>query len=371
MTLSNIFFGKKVVQQAYLNNALIYQSKGWETLPSTCTEVWTKSYDITFSFNKLVSDLDNNIYALSNDSLYKFDPDGAIVWQKKILSEVKSSWIKCLKLDNINNTIFIMRKNTVNGIDHIFIDEFTKNGSVKNEYDITEIYSNGINGANDYAIDDKFIYLSVYYYDYSNYTFNNYYLIKIDRLEKKVVQIVGNTYINNNCLVSYKKYLYAAVDYNPINPSSGMSLRRFNKEDLTDSVFINSWIDTDDTRNIIKYITTDKLDNIIYKTNRNGTIKYNIDSKTKTALPISNGNDNSIIHVDYQQNIYVVEFDSSIKSTNLLKISSDNTLIYKIPIKDAVNPIFTVDYQGNIYYNWDSSDQTYIKKLINIVKKGN
>ena len=63
MTLSNIFFGKKVVQQAYLNNALIYQSKGWKTLPSTCSEVWTKELGIvdTDTINQCLIDTNNNI----------------------------------------------------------------------------------------------------------------------------------------------------------------------------------------------------------------------------------------------------------------------------------------------------------------------
>ena len=129
--------------------------------------------------------------------------------------------------------------------------------------------------------------------------------------------------------------------------------------------------ETNDNGNSIRLITKDQLGNIIYQTRLHGTIKYNIDSKMRTTLPIIAQNSNSIIHIDYKQNIYSIEYDMTGNSTNLLKISSDNTLIYKIPIKEVLNPNFTIDYQGSIYYCWNFNGQTYIKKLINIEKKGN
>lgn len=373
MTLSNIFFGKKVVQQAYLNNALIYQSKGWETLPSTCTEVWTKEYGIQSNLYSLTIDLDNNIYALGNKSLYKFDSNGEILWQKDFSKEPENN-ISYLQLNSTNNSVFVMRST---GSDkspyHFYIDEFSSDGSIKNEYDIRAIIGGSFNSVNGYIVDDGYIYINVYYYSTYDYSYSNRYLVKIDMLEKKQVQIAQNIYINSGCLVSYGKYLYAAVDYGPVNPNSGKYLVKFNKEDLNKAATINNWIDTSDSYNQIDSITTDKLGNIIYKTFRNGTFKYNVDSTSKVKLPIDEYNDNAIIHVDYQQNIYVIEYvnQPSTLSSNLLKISSDNTLIYKIPIKDNVNAAFTVDYQGNIYYSWNLSGQTYIKKLINIEKKGN
>lgn len=373
MTLSNIFFGKKVVQQAYLNNALIYQSKGWETLPSTCTEAWTKSYVMSHNLYSLTSDLDNNIYAIGNNTLYKFDSNGVILWQKDF-SKDDANNLSYIQLNSTTNGIFVLRRTTGNASQYkCYVDEFSSDGSLKNQYDINAIVSRGFNNVQGYLVDGRYMYINVYYYNYTDYTYDNKYLVKIDMIEKKQLQIVYGIYINSGCLVSYGKYIYAAVDYGPVNPNSGKDLIKFNKEDLNKSAVINNWIDTSDSFNEINSITTDKLGNLIYKTYRNGTFKYNVDSTAKVKLPIHEYNDNAIIHVDYQQNIYVIEYVSqgSTLSSNLLKISSDNTLIYKIPIKDNINSAFTIDYQGNIYYSWNLSGQTHIKKLINIEKKGN
>lgn len=378
MTLSNIFFGKKVVQQAYLNNALIYKSKGWETLPSTCSEVWIKAYVMEYNLYNLTSDLDNNIYALGNKSLYKFDSDGALLWQKDFSKEPENN-ISYLQLNSTNNSVFVMRSNDRDESSyHCYIDEFSSDGSIKNEYDIRAIIGMSFNSVNGYIVDDKYIYINVYYYSTYDYSYSNRYLVKIDMLEKKRVQMAQNIYINSGCLVSYGKYLYAAVDYAPVNPNDGLYLIKFNKEDLSNSAVINNWIDTSNSYNIIKSITTDKLGNLIYMTRGNGTFKYNVDSTDKIKLPVYTLNVSNLIHVDYKQDIYIIEAVSTDgstngtpKSVNLLKISSDNTLIYKIPITDNLNPNFTVDYQGNIYYCWNTSGQTYIKKLINIEQKGN
>ena len=363
MTLSNIFFGKKVVQQAYLNNALIYQSKGWETLPSTCSEVWTKSYDITSGLFSLTSDLDNNIYALSNDSLYKFDPEGAILWQKKFTDP--DSRLFCLKLDNVSNSIYLSRRAYINNSSSIFVDEFNSDGSIKNEYNIDMAGRDCTN----LVVDDNYFYISSETSSSNTTELYSTLLIKYNKLDKKTVQS-RNIIIAANTLISLGKYLYAAVGSSQLFTT----LIRFNKEDLTDSIIINNWLNNNDFSNNdynIRLITKDQLGNIIYQTRLRGTIKYNIDSKMRTTLPIIAQNSNSIIHIDYKQNIYAIEYDMTGNSTNLLKISSDNTLIYKIPIKEVLNPNFTIDYQGNIYYCWNSNGQTYIKKLINIEKKGN
>lgn len=376
MTLSNIFFGKRVVQQAYLNNALIYQSKGWETLPSTCTEAWTKSYLMSSGLYNLTSDLDNNIYAVSDTSLYKLNSEAEILWQKDFSNEELHDPYY-IQINNTTNSVFVLRVGSRNNF-KCYIDEFSLDGSLKNEYDIKAIANIGFNSVQAYVVDDRYIYISVYYYDYSNYIYGNKYLVKIDMIEKKAVQIANTDYINSGCLVSCGKYLYAAIDQGPINPDSGMYLVKFNKEDLSHYALINTWVDVSDSFNEIKAITTDKLGNIIYKTRGNGTFKYNVDSKDKVKLPVFIRNVNNSIHLDYKQNIYIIEGISDDGSTNgtpesasLLKISSDNTLIYRIPLTDNLSPSFTVDYQGNIYYCWYSSGQTYIKKLINIEKKGN
>lgn len=362
MTLSNIFFGKKVVQQAYLNNALIYQSKGWETLPSTCSEVWTKDYDISYSFGELVSDLDNNLYGLNINSLYKFDSDGSILWQKSLEEFKKSDEHNCsFYYLKFNNNLFFAK---VNDNSKWFIYELDRDGLIKNEYNIYDIYPCSWLKISSFVIDDKYIYVSGYNMNNSYQVYNNY-LLKIDRITKKLVQ-KATVFIGNNTLISIDKYLYAEEN---VAFNTGF-LRRFDKDDISNSSIIDDLNNADINSNITS-ITSDKLGNIIYKTHNNGTYKYSTKDKTKIKLPIYNNNENNSMCVDYQQNLYVIEYISSSQTTNLLKISSDNTLIYKIPIKGAANSILTVDYQGNIYYKWDTSSQNHIKKLINIEKKGN
>ena len=362
MTLNNIFFGKKVVQQAYLNNALIYQSKGWETLPSTCTEVWTKDYDISSSLGELVSDLDNNLYGLNINSLYKFDSNGSILWQKKLEEFKKSDEHNCsFYYLKFNNDLFFAKGNDNS---KWFIYELDRDGLIKNEYSIYDIYPCSWSKISSFVIDDKYIYVSGYTIN-GNYEIYNNYLLKIDRITKKLVQKT-TVFIANNTLISVDKYLYAE-ESRAFN--TGV-LRRFDKDDISNSSIIDD-LNNADIDNHITSITSDELGNIIYKTRNNGTYKYSTKDKTKIKLPIYISNENNSMCVDYQQNLYVIEYISPSKTTNLLKISSDNTLIYKIPIKDATSPILTVDYQGNIYYKWDTSDQNHIKKLINIEKKGN
>ncbi|MGL6207478.1 MAG: hypothetical protein ACRC1X_06820 [Lactobacillus panisapium] len=368
MTLSNIFFGKKVVQQAYLNNALIYQSKGWETLPSTCMEEWTKDYDMASGLTNLTSDLDNNIYALSNDSLYKFNSDGSIVWQKKFKEFAKNGEYNnafCyLKFDSINNTIFTLKSN--NDKYNWFICELTINGLIKNEYSIKDICSFNFDRISSFEIDNNYLYVSGFSVGY-NYEIYDDYLMKIDRITKKLVQKTA-VYIANNTLVNVNdEYLYAVKS----NASNTGVLERFDKDNITNSSIIDD-LNNASIDDHITSITGDRLGNVIYKTFNNGTYKYSDKNKTKTKLQVYGANSNNSICIDYQQNVYIIEHIDPNKSTNILKFSSDNTLIYDIPIENATEPNLTVDYKGNIYYTWRSSNgQTHIKKLINIEKKGN
>ena len=88
MTLSNVFIGKKVVQQIYMNNALIYQANGWQSLPSTPQIVWQKQCGTGMSPYSSAFDSKNNLvisYYYSNACwLMKLDPDGNVLFNKKI-----------------------------------------------------------------------------------------------------------------------------------------------------------------------------------------------------------------------------------------------------------------------------------------------
>lgn len=82
--LSNIFYGKKVIQQVFMNNATMYKSKGWETLPSTYQEQYSiapaKLYNTGQEIRKIVSDDKGNIIVLTVYNLYCFNSAGDNLW---------------------------------------------------------------------------------------------------------------------------------------------------------------------------------------------------------------------------------------------------------------------------------------------------
>lgn len=363
MTLSNIFFGKKVVKQAYLNNALIYQSNGWETLPSTCTKVWEKDYNINSDLKMLITDVDNNIFAINNSNLYKFDQDGNVLWQKQVADNGYN--LTMLKKDKTTNNMFIVESNISdkNTQLHLLITEYNNNGEKVNDYDILKICQLSINTISSVAIDSRYLFISVFYMD-SSYNHSNEYLIKIDKIAKEVVQKT-NVFIANNTLVNFSNTCLCTEVNDSF--SSGV-LKRFDKDDLSNSSTIDTLGNANSDYNITSMIT-DEFGNLIYKTNNNGIFKYSISNNTKIVLPVNPNNENNSLCIDNEQNVYVIEYIRSSSITNLVKISSDNTLIYRIVITDSINPNLVVDQLGNIYYTWTYENQTHITKLINLVKE--
>ena len=84
--LNNIFIGNKVVKQAFLNDAVIYQSNGWETLPSTMQQVWSREFsEINGSNTKhpiVKVDSQNNIIAMMPNVIFKLNAaDGSLLWK--------------------------------------------------------------------------------------------------------------------------------------------------------------------------------------------------------------------------------------------------------------------------------------------------
>lgn len=82
--LSNIFYGKKLIKQVIMNNATMYQSKGWETLPSTYQEQYSiapvKLNNMNQKILKIVSDTKGNTIVLTALSLYCFNSAGDNLW---------------------------------------------------------------------------------------------------------------------------------------------------------------------------------------------------------------------------------------------------------------------------------------------------
>lgn len=362
MTLSNIFFGKKVVQQAYLNNALIYQSKGWETLPSTCMEEWTKDYDdATSNIYDCAIDLDNKIYVVTNNgknNVIKLDSDGKIIW-KKYYKDANH-----VKIDSNNNAFIVSY--TDDSYHQITINKLDSNGNGESVNVGKVIPSYNLDRCKDFVVDDDFFYFSCYDY-YSSSSYNYYYLVITDKKGKLLnyksvdssVDCIGT---DNN------RYLYY---------SDGPQLFRINKKDLTNNVQIDSKIGSDISGEHIKKITIDSLGNIICMTTSSGAImvdrfgkqiaKYDFDSYSSPYMCI-----------DYKGNIYGFSTVNNQSKDIFTKYSSDSTLIFKTETlnitrngnNNSFNNLVT-DYHGNIYYLYCFENELTIKKLINIEKKGN
>lgn len=352
MTLSNVFIGKKVVQKIYLSNALIYQSKGWETLPSTVQEVWTKDYSNFRSIDNCIVDLNNYIYLLSGNLLYKLDPEGTVVWSKTFPGAVK------LRVDNDNilYVISIKQKPSSSDSDVAFVSKVDDMGNILEEADISGNYI--IATITNFIIDDNYLYVSTRTGSISG---TYYHLFKVDKNLKLIAQ--NDIAISGDTLTTDEgPYLYF------FNSSQ---LLRVEKKDLTDwAVLFNGTSSADSA-------AMDELGNIIYSTN-NSIYRYNLDSKTTTLVKSSNNSLCKQFCIDHQQNICSINGNNSAGyRINLVKISSDNTVIYDIKIDSApanyvLNGKLVVDNNGNIYYLYvNSSYQLIIKKLINLVKEGN
>ena len=352
MTLSNIFFGKKVVQQAYLNNALIYQSKGWETLPSTCSEVWTKELGIVNSDSDIVNqcliDKNNNIYVLTHYQIFKLDSEGTLIWSKTI------GGIQRIAID-INNNVYIALINS--GCS--YIAELDNNGVMEKQFEI-DIRWNHIEN---FVVDNNYFYISGNY----NYTSNNCFY-QIDEQGKLITQDSLN--LAPSTLVENDSFVYAGL---------GAQLIKINKSNISNYTPLSTIPSGASVDNVI----LDGIGNAIF-TDTNGVVyKYDFKNNVVTEYSRRIVESNPTIALDYQKNLYFISSGSNVTGyiLSLMKYSSDRTLIFDTQIltdqdKSMLHGKLVVDNNGNIYYLYNkyNSNLNYslmIKKLINIEKKGN
>lgn len=329
--LSNIFFGKKVVQKAYLNNALIYQSKGWQTLPSTCTEVWTKSYEKVGSIGAIVKDEDDNIYIGAGNTVYKVDPDGNLKWKCAVGTVtamitaivVYPTYIYCS--DNIG--------------DFFKIDI---NGNLLSNSKITSFLPVS---STDYIVDmqkdDDYI-----------YAIAPNKLIKLNS-NLAVIDNVGIT--NNTCCLTTNNGPYVFVGTN----NYGI---RFEKNNLKNSTNLPGY----SYYFVTGSITLDNIGNLYLGSHTQSVLlKYDVEScGLITDLSSSYISD---LCTDNQENCYI-----AVSSVSLKKYSSDGTLIWdNVPIPASNNNMKVItDSNNNIYVAYiDSNGMLTIKKFINLVKE--
>lgn len=145
--LNNIFIGNKVVKQAFLNDALIYQSNGWESTENALQTAWVRS-DITYVPSKISTDHENNILIIgsiaANWYVIKLNSDGTMLWKAQTTSESTK-----LVVDKANN-IYVANE------EYIYI--YDKNGILKKTVNIA-VFSKTSSKIADLAVDDTKVYI--------------------------------------------------------------------------------------------------------------------------------------------------------------------------------------------------------------------
>ena len=357
MSLDNVFMGKRVVQQIYLKNALIYQSKGWETLPSAPQVEWTKKFgSIGSTLGDCAMDQDNNIYFLGLNYICKISSEGGLVWKKTISSSIGMR----MCIDHDNNIYIAVADNPCK------VQKFDKNGNVVKTVDL----SYRMDRFSDFISDNDHLYLSG--------TYNNHYDDYLYVLDKSL-NIIQHRNTRADALITSDESSY-------IYFSNTLNLKYIEKSNFIsgDEITINinpPYNITTSSANIIKLIMDD-MGNIYYITDSLGVYKYNINTKNTTKLSDAR-NVRKGLCLDYQNNIYCLKYSRSDSSSiaylaNLVKTSSDGTLIYDTQIfktdsdTNLINGVLFADNNGNIYFIYENSNnELLITKIINLVKKGN
>lgn len=348
MTLSNIFFGKKVVQKAYLNNALIYQSKGWQTLPSTCTEVWTKSYEKVGSIRAITKDDSDNIYIGADQYLYKMDPDGNLKW-KYAVSAVTAivtfpTYLYC--------SYFINNSSGVKG----YLAKIDINGNLISTVETNSFLPTSTgNYIVDMQRDNDYI-----------YAISGSYIFKLD-FNLKLIDYASIPYSANCIRVSNGPYVFVGLDSNSIK-CLGIKFLKNNLKNSTNLISTRSFS--------CGSLIVDSIGNVYLGSNSENSI-YKFDAENCNLLEARflgyNGDQVYNLYGDTQDNLYVVYYNG----TNYLlrKYSSDGTLIWdnvQIPTTTSYASYTKVitDSNNNIYVAYmDSNGMLTIRKLINLVKE--
>lgn len=358
MSLDNVFMGKKVVQQIYLKNALIYQSKGWETLPSAPQVEWTKNYGSTATVTDCAVDQNNNIYVAAGNILYKINADGVLAW-KHYFSCVGGMRI-CI---DQNNNIYVATPDTSNAQ----IQRLDTNGNVL----ATGVTSNPIDTFSDFIVDNNNLYLAGHK---NNHQYDYFYVLdkSLNVIQYKNTEADALITSDNSPYIYFSthSFLYR-IEKNNFSGISNSNLPVINEKPPYDTIYFGA--------NIIK-LAMDDMGNIYYITNSYGIYKCNINTKNITKL-VDGTYAMGGLCIDYQKNIYCLKYSISGASpypANLVKTSSDGTLIYDTPIvkNDSEAGLrqgaVIADNNGNIYFIYkNSNNEILITKIINLVKKGN
>lgn len=331
MTLSNIFIGKRVVQQAFLNDAQIYQSKGWQALPSTMQIVFEKHY--TEADNSTIvsvkTDSNSNIVIAKQSEILKTDSDGELLWQKKI-----SNIVTDIVISENDNILYSSKAGItmLNGTDGTIISV---------ERDSTSISA--------LATDGKYIYAA---------SMPPAHLFMIDFKSGNAVSDItlSPTYSSNqisSMITGNFPYIYM-ISYS----DGGGTLIKMQKQEpfSVKSIVYDSFMGWQSK------VMADSLGNA-YITYSGDLHKYSKDGPLlwKVETPFSNhGGYFSELTVDSQDNAYVND------RYNIYKYSSDGTYLWESEDTYGDTIGLTCDKNNNLIF---AKRNGYLKKYISLTHK--
>lgn len=352
--LNNIFIGKKVVKQAFLNDALIYQSNGWEPTPSTMQQVWSREFsEIQGSNTKhpiVKVDSQNNIIAMMPNVIFKLNSDGSLLW----------------KIDFPNESIFSI---AVGDNDCIYYGQKEQNTLVKLNPEGKEIkridlsaYKSKISWIENISFDGKYLYiLGATPYILTVDTGNGNVIEVYDAIPP-FTEITSANFREINFDTHNSRYIYVIFSSPPGNSNRAF---RVEKNNLHSCCVLNTGM------SVPLSIKSDSLGNAIVGINQD-IYKFKNDSTGQTQNSLwgkhPNYGDGSSswpayieqLAIDSQDNIYFWNCN------RLGKISSDGTQLWK-----GNNE--TPSYGESVYFNAaivvDNHDNLILFKYPNKIVK--
>ena len=347
--LNNIFIGNKVVKQAFLNDALIYQSNGWEPTPSTMQKVLNKTYTEIPDMGGTVSvkvDSKGNIISARGKGLYKTDADGKLLWQKPIFASNSNFGITSM-IVNKNDNIFCSGNDATFMLINPNTGEVIKKIDLKSKYNVNSIAAIAADSNQIYAITKPPI---------------NFLNIDLNGNVTSVTPWTSNyrNYTPSSLATGDFKYMYMVI-YNSDSNNAAYAFR-LDKSNPNSYVTIVSSVLGDFQSRVVAdsignaYIT---YSGRLYKYLSNSNLNY----AWKTDSPrYNNGGYFSELAIDQQDNVYV--FDRY----NVYKYSSDGTLLWS---GDSMwqngNSLEMICDKNNLIVS--SGYQNVLIKLISLIKK--